>query len=53
MTKCIVDRSEIIHVKYTHGNLFSIRNRIWIVEDLLTFVFVRKSGRLVEVYLFL
>ena len=53
MTKCIVDRSEIIHIKYTHGNLFSIRNRIWIVEDLLTFVFVRKSGRLVEVYLFL
>ena len=53
MTERIVNRSKIIHVKYTHGNQFFIRDRIWIIKDFLTFVFVRKPGCLVEVDFFL
>ena len=53
MTERIVDRPEIIHIKYAHGNQFFLRDRIWIIEDFLTFVFVRKPGCLVEVDFFL
>ena len=53
MTKIIVDRSQIIQVKYAHRNQFICRDRIWSIKDLLTFILVWKPGCFIEVDFFL
>ena len=53
MAKIIVDRSQIIQVKYAHRNQFICRDRIWSIKDLLTFILVRKPGCFIEVDFFL